>query len=92
MSGKIIPLQRDTASHVFITEWRYQLANIEHSLIFLEEYFLWASRQMVPPQSGPCAQDTGADTAFYNSEVPSVCEEAKDALKTLKVLCKAGEV
>ena len=92
MKRNIVPLQRETASQVFNTEWTYQLASLEQSLQFLEEYCLWVTQQFNYGQKPPYQSVSKELLQFYQTETPMILEDAKEALQVLRMITRTDQV
>ena len=90
MMGNLIPLHRDVSARAFKSEWTHQLLAIEQSIDFYQEYFLWASQQISQLQEANGSTSPQFES-FFQEEVPIVTKEAREAIRTLRLLVRADE-
>lgn len=86
MNSISLPLQRQYANRIVTTEWTHQLNAIAQSVSFFEDYFAWTKQNADKVE--PLGSDADENADFYTTEATLVVEEAREALRILKLLCQ----
>ena len=81
-----MPLQREYANRVFTSECKHQLNTMTQCVSFFEDYIAWTSQNA--NKAGSRSTDIDSDGPYYTTEASLVVEEAREALRILKLLCR----